>query len=123
MICVAVAQVISQLDLGGHPVAEPYEPLDNVLPWLREMTRHDPFQDRELNRSVPLNRELVVWDAAANTSQLCEQLRLVGGLNHSARIDGHVRGDGGERCRQAHLEACGRANHSLALEPRECLVR
>src|SRR5438105_4770600 len=66
VVRVSVAQVVAELYSLRHAIANANESLHDVREGVCKMRRHDAFEKGELDRGVPLNRELIVRDSRAD---------------------------------------------------------
>src|SRR6185437_12462922 len=75
---IAVAEVVTQLDILGHGVAEAGKPLEHhgrrdVRIALEELA----VPDHHLDADIPLDREVLMRDGAADRIELSEHRRLI----------------------------------------------
>ena len=120
---VAVAEVISQLDVRGHLPGEPQQALENAALDVLEPDRKDALEHCELEVGVPLHGDLVVGYLPEDRLQLGEQPLLVTALKDTLMLGNHEGADRSQRRGQADLEATGHRHEPVTLQPCEDAIR
>src|SRR5260370_2316735 len=64
---ITITEVIAHLGWNVDSIAEPHEPLEDFRLAIRQEGGHNPFQDRELYRCIPLDSQFVLRNARGNT--------------------------------------------------------
>ncbi len=102
---VAVAKVVPELDVWGHPARVADETIEHSLANVTlEVGREDLLEDAELGRGVPLERELLVRHDGRDLFDLTLHRRLVRGFERQLEAGHDERTDRRERGREADLE-------------------
>ena len=112
---VPVAEVVTELDVGGDRASEPDEPLDDARAGVVEPRRHDAVEHGELEVRVPLDGELVVWDRLEDRRQLVTDARLVERFDAALVLGRDEGGDRRQRGGERHLEAAVSRDLPVAL--------
>ena len=103
---IAVAQVEAALDAGRHEIDASCEAAGNAAQHVvAQMAGHDAFEQRELDRGLPLDRQPVRRDRGQDPLQLPPHRPAVGLLEQGARGRHDIDARDRERRRQADLEA------------------
>jgi hypothetical protein len=124
----AVAEVIDEIDLCRHPLAERDRPARQALEHLglgaAVTGRFCDLQGaKDLRGAVPLDRELVVRDHRAHLVDLGDQRLLVARADHVALLLGDEAPGRRDRVRDRKQEPRARRDLSRRLKPREVAVR
>ena len=102
------------LDARRHRIDQPGQPAVNAVEHVvAEMARHDTFEQRELDRRLPLDRQLFRRDRRQDLLELPAERAGVGGLEQGARARHDVDARHRKRRRQADLEAPVRCNDAF----------
>ena len=123
MLHVAVAEVVTELDVGGHLARQAKQPLEDAALDVVEPHREHALEHAELEVRVPLDRELIVRHLVQHQAQLRQQARLVRRLERALMLGDDERADRRQRRRQADLKATADGHAAIALEPREHAIR
>ena len=129
LLCdIAITELHTNLDRPGNTINLASKALARACPHVIEPgIRWCPvacaFEVRELERRIPLNRELIVRNRVNDLMQLSSERRLIDGLELGAILFANTTADHAQRGGQRHLEAGAGRHHPLMLESREHLPR
>src|SRR5260370_2995318 len=120
---IAVTEVIAQFDICRNAITKPHETFDNHLLSIFVRSGRRPLQNAKLDRYIPLNRKLMVWDSCRDLVKPDKHRRLIRGLNRSL-VSGHDKcNNRSQRCREAHLETSTGRNQPCSLQLQEHSIR
>src|SRR6266516_361208 len=81
---ITIAEVITHLDVSRDTITEPDKSLDNSCFDVGEQCGHRSLQDTKLNRNVPLNSQLVLWNGGSDPIKFGKHRCLVSWLDGCA---------------------------------------
>ena len=119
---IAVAQVEAALGAGRHEIDQPGEAAGHAVDRIgARMAGHDAFEQRELDRRLPLDRQPVRRNRGHDPVQLLAHRPAVGLLEQGARRRHDIDARHRERRRQADLEAHAGRDGAFVCQPFEDL--
>ena len=105
---------------GRHEIDQPGQPIvDPVQHIVAQMAGHNAFEQRELDRRLPLDRQPLRRDRGQDPVQLQRHCAAVGLLEQGARARHDIDARDRKRRRQADLEAHAGRDDALARQPFE----
>src|SRR6266705_3044663 len=74
---ITITEVIAHFGRNGNSIAEPHEPLEDFSLAIHQEGGHNPFQDGELYRRIPLDSQFILRNVRGNPVKFGEHGHLI----------------------------------------------